>query len=261
MSERVRVEVRGRHARLTFDDGRMNLLSHRGLDAIHEAFDSIRRLLDLRVAHRGTVPALVTMESGRPGLFAAGADMSEMRLFDGAAAAAFSDKGQRLFRMITRFPALTVVHVDGDCFGGALDFAMAFDIRLATRRSRFSHPGGKIGIITGFGGTANWRASARPAAAGRLFLNNEILDAEQARATGLVHEVDPDPHLVEERLLRLCERRERLPQLKILATKRKDLASLVLHAKRLHTLHELASNDRRNGIYGHSRITPRSIFR
>ncbi len=256
MSARVRVEVRGRHARLTLDDGRMNLLSHEGLDDISEAFESIRRLLDRRVAEQGTVPAVVTMESGRPGLFAAGADMMEMRSFGATEAAEFSAKGQRLFSKIAEFPALTMVAIDGDCFGGALDFALSFDVRVATGRSRFSHPGGKIGIVTGFGGTARWRTAARPSAAGCLFLNNEVLDAAQALRVGLVHEVDVEQRQVARRLLTICEARKRLPQLKVLTSKRKNLASLALHAKHLETLHGMASCERRKATDGHTRIAP-----
>lgn len=260
MSARVRVEVRGRHARLTLDDGRMNLLSHDGLDAISEAFESIGRLLDRRAADEGVVPALVTVESGRPGLFAAGADMQEMRSFDPAAAAAFSRKGQSLFRRIAEFPALTLVQIDGDCYGGALDFALSFDIRLATGRSRFSHPGGKIGIVTGFGGTARWRSVARPAAAGALFLNNRVLDARAAKSLGLVHEVDVDGSALVKRLVGLCETRRLLPQLKILAAKRKNLASLALHAKRMHALHGLERTEGRKAVNGDTRNPSRSVF-
>ena len=37
--------------------------------------------------------------------------------------------------------------------GGALDVALSCDIRLASKSAVFSHPGGKLGIITGWGGT------------------------------------------------------------------------------------------------------------
>ena len=47
--------------------------------------------------------------------------------------------------------------IDGDCFGGALDLILAFDLRFATPRSRFAHPGARLGIVTGFGGTSRWR--------------------------------------------------------------------------------------------------------
>lgn len=257
MMNRVRVEVRGRHARLTFDDGQMNLLSHAGLDAIGEALDAIHPLVE-----EGSVspPAVVTFESGRPGLFAAGADMAEMRGFGPREASEFSRKGQELFRRLTRFPALTGAIVDGDCFGGALDFLMAFDVRIATPPSRFSHPGGKIGIVTGFGGTATWRTVARPGAVGALFLNNEIIAAKRARELGIIHFVDEAPGAVVSRLIDEAGRMRGLPKLKGLASTEKNLASLVLLAKRLDSLYRSGRQDGRKGVHGDSRNTSRHLF-
>ncbi len=117
---------------------------------------------------------------------AAGADMNEMQRFSAAGAAEFSRLGQETFEAIERLPFLTVAAIDGDCFGGALDLALAFDLRFASKRSRFAHPGAKIGIVTGFGGTSRWRKSMTPAAARRLFLANEVLSAAEAHAIGLV---------------------------------------------------------------------------
>lgn len=86
-------------------------------------------------------------------------------------------------------PFVTVALIDGDCFGGALDLTLAFDLRFATPRSRFSHPGAKLGIVTGFGGTSRWRKVLTPAAAKQLFLANRVLSADEALAIGLVDRV------------------------------------------------------------------------
>jgi enoyl-CoA hydratase len=124
---------------------------------------------------------------------AAGADMNEMRRFTAADAEEFSRLGQETFDAIERLPFLTVAAIDGDCFGGALDLALAFDLRFATPRSRFAHPGAKLGIVTGFGGTTRWRKTLTPAAARRLFLANETLTAEEAHAIGLIDVIgEPD---------------------------------------------------------------------
>jgi len=124
---------------------------------------------------------------------AAGADMNEMRRFTAAEAEEFSRLGQETFAAIERLPFLTVAAIDGDCFGGALDLALAFDLRYASPRSRFSHPGAKLGIVTGFGGTSRWRKALTPTAARRLFLLNEVLTADQAHAIGLVDVIgEPD---------------------------------------------------------------------
>src|SRR5512141_1880166 len=100
----------------------MNLLSSA---ALTELDDAIRHLSPV-TRH------LVMFRSARPGLFAAGADMAEMQRFTAREAEEFSRAGQELFARIEKLPLLTVALIDGDCFGGALDMAMAFDLRLTT---------------------------------------------------------------------------------------------------------------------------------
>lgn len=170
---------RGFVSLLSFDDGGMNLLSSSALQELSACVDHL--------AADGSTHVLL-FRSARPGLFAAGADMAEMRLFNGYDADSFSRLGQELFARVERLPFTTVAEIDGDCFGGALDLAMAFDLRIATGRSRFSHPGAKIGIVTGFAGTARWRRVIEPAAARRLFLSGDVLTASEAHAVGLVNE-------------------------------------------------------------------------
>ncbi|HVT02490.1 MAG TPA: enoyl-CoA hydratase/isomerase family protein [Thermoanaerobaculia bacterium] len=181
MSGRFHVAIDATQATITFDDGGMNLLS---AEALRELRIAISALAD--------VPVLI-FRSGRPSIFAAGADMQEMSRFSGEEAERFSELGQSVFEAIARLPLLTIAVIEGDCFGGALDLALAFDLRLATLGSRFSHPGSRIGIVTGFGGTARWSSTVHGAGARRLFLGNEILTVEAAREIGLVDEIVESP--------------------------------------------------------------------
>ena len=112
-----------------------------------------------------------------------------MQRFGAREAEEFSRAGQELFEAIEKLPMLTIAVIDGDCFGGALDLAMAFDLRFATPRSRFAHPGARLGIITGFGGTSRWRDIVAPAVARRLFIGNEVFSAADALSAGLVDRV------------------------------------------------------------------------
>lgn len=188
---RFRSRRDGRSLHLTFDDGGMNVLSAaalRELLAIFEGLDSGVRIVALR--------------SGRP-IFAAGADMREMAAFDSGDAADFSELGQALMQGIERCPAMTIAAIEGDCFGGALDLAMAFDWRIATPTARFSHPGGRLGIVTGFGGTSRWAKIVAPAAARKMFLANAVLTAGEAEAAGVVDELASS---IEEGLA-ACEKR------------------------------------------------------
>jgi enoyl-CoA hydratase/carnithine racemase len=159
---------------IVLDDGGMNLLSSGMLRSLREQLP-YGQLLVLRLTRSG------------------GADMNEMARFTAAEAEEFARLGQETFDAIERLPFLTVVAIDGDCFGGALDLALAFDLRYATPRSRFSHPGAKLGIVTGFGGTSRWRKAITPAVARRLFLANEVLTAPDAHALGLIDALgEPD---------------------------------------------------------------------
>jgi enoyl-CoA hydratase len=125
--------------------------------------------------------------------------MAEMQRFTPWEAYEFALLGQEVFAEIERLPCVTVAMIDGDCFGGALDLVLAFDLRYATPRSRFAHPGARLGIVTGFGGTSRWRNVISRKAANQLFLANRVVSAELAQEMGLVDGVEPDL----ERLARL----------------------------------------------------------
>ena len=169
-----------------FDDGGMNLLSSSALRQIRSSLP--------------TDASLFVFRSGRPNLFAAGADMAEMQRFTPWEAYEFARLGQELFDDIERLPCVTVALIDGDCFGGALDLVLAFDFRFATPRSRFAHPGARLGIVTGFGGTSRWRKVLTRRAANQLFLANRVLSASDALEIGLVDRVGES---FDEELLRL----------------------------------------------------------
>lgn len=174
---RFRVTSTTHLTEIAFDDGGMNLLSS----------DALRELQEV-VAAASSAPALL-FRSAQPRLFAAGADMTEMQRFTAAEAYEFARLGQEVFASIESLPCLTVASVDGDCFGGALDLILAFDYRLATLRSRFAHPGARIGIVTGFGGTTRWRKVLTRPAANQLFLANRVFSASEALEIGLVDRV------------------------------------------------------------------------
>lgn len=165
---------------IVFDDGGMNLLSSSALDELSS------------VIAGAEATNLLVFRSGRPGLFAAGADMAEMKEFSPAEAEVFAAKGQELFGRIEKLPGITVAIIDGDCFGGALDLALSFDLRFATPRARFAHPGARIGIATGFGGTTRWRKVLQRPAAQAMFIGNRILGTSEAERSGLVDAVAED---------------------------------------------------------------------
>jgi enoyl-CoA hydratase/carnithine racemase len=198
-------------AHIVFDDGGMNLLSS-------AALSELRALLSSRRLEDSTTRRLI-FRSGHPHIFAAGADMAEMQRFSPKDAYEFATLGQEVFEAIERLPFLTVALIDGDCFGGALDLILAFDFRFATPRARFAHPGARLGIVTGFGGTSRWRRVISRPAANQLFLANRVLSAEEALHMKLVDRV-ADPAVI-------------LSEAKDLKLRDPSLKELVLHSERL----------------------------
>ncbi len=204
-----------------FDDGGMNLLSLRALDELDSLVSSL------------SASEIVLFRSGQPRLFAAGADMAEMLTFDAWSAWEFSRRGQELFTAIEALPATTVCFIDGDCFGGALDLALAFDVRAATVRSRFAHPGARLGIVTGFGGTSRWKQGIGSGAARRLFLSNEILDATAAEEIGLIDSVAETADQVINRFVRTDRATRRFVKELSHLSPRLSRDELLLFARRL----------------------------
>ncbi|MGH9929124.1 MAG: enoyl-CoA hydratase/isomerase family protein [Pyrinomonadaceae bacterium] len=100
---------------------------------------------------RGDVNALIFTGTGD--VFASGANIRELAQLDSVSALQFSQLGQRVFQTIADASQLTIAAINGYCMGGALDLALACDIRVASKSAVFSHPGAHLGIITGWGGT------------------------------------------------------------------------------------------------------------
>ena len=85
----------------------------------------------------------------------------------------------------------TVAAIHGHCLGGGVELALACDIRIAAAGARFGFPEVGLGIIPGAGGTQRLPRLIGLAAALRMILTAERIDARQALAIGLVSEVVP----------------------------------------------------------------------
>jgi enoyl-CoA hydratase/carnithine racemase len=127
--------------------------------------------------------------TGDDGVFSAGADLREVAALTPLTAPAFSRRGQAVFRQIADAPQLTIAAVNGYCYGGGLDLALACKIRVAAPEALFAHPGAERGIITGWGGTQRLPRLIGPARALELFLTGRACNAREALEWGLIEAV------------------------------------------------------------------------
>lgn len=134
----------------------------------------------------------VLIVTGTDGVFSAGADLNEVAALDSATAYEFSRRGQALLAALGQAAPVTMAAIDGYCLGGGLDIALSCDLRYATPRSSFQHPGAKRGIITGWGGTQRLPRLIGADEARRLLITGERIDAQEALRIGLVNRIHDD---------------------------------------------------------------------
>jgi enoyl-CoA hydratase len=130
--------------------------------------------------------------TGTGDIFASGADIRELTQLNPASALEFSRFGQTLFQSVADARQITIAAINGYCMGGALDLALSCDIRVASKDAVFSHPGGKLGIITGWGGTQRLPRLIGRSRAIEFFATAGRYSSEAALEMGLVTRVaDP----------------------------------------------------------------------
>jgi enoyl-CoA hydratase len=129
--------------------------------------------------------------AGTDKAFAAGAEISELAALNRSAGFEFARRGQRLMNAVAHSRKRTVAAIRGFCFGGGLDLALACHARIATEDATFAHPGGALGVITGWGGTQRLPRLIGASRAVEMFITGRRLNAPEALACGLVDRVVP----------------------------------------------------------------------
>jgi enoyl-CoA hydratase len=121
--------------------------------------------------------------------FASGANIRELSALTPETAREFARRGQSLMQRIADAPQLTVAAVNGYCMGGGLDLALACDMRCASPAAVFAHPGARLGIITGWGGTQRLPRLIGQTRALEIFATARRVTANEAFEMGLVNRV------------------------------------------------------------------------
>ena len=136
-------------------------------------------------------PCVLIVHSATPGIFAAGADIAELRDRDADAALLAINAG--LFEKLEAHRWPTIAAVDGPALGGGCELALACDFRIASHHAYFGQPELSLGILAGAGG--NWRLAqtAGQQVARRMLYAGARLTAADALAAGLVDELADDP--------------------------------------------------------------------
>ncbi|MFB6236517.1 MAG: enoyl-CoA hydratase/isomerase family protein [Halopenitus sp.] len=136
----------------------------------------------------------VVLLRGAGDAFCAGADLDVVAALDDPEA--FARHGQRVANAIESADPVVVAGVDGAARGGGVELALAADVRVATPDATFGEPGANFGLFGAWGGTVRLPRIMGEGEAMDFALSGRVLDAEEAKRTGLVSRVLPDPATV-----------------------------------------------------------------
>lgn len=135
----------------------------------------------------------VILEGAGDKAFSAGADITE---FDERNPGIFDPT--KAWDTAEEFPAPVIAKIDGYCFGGGLELALACDFRIASKRSEVGLTEVNIGLIPGGGGTQRLAEIVGPSRAKELCITGEHVPAEEAAEDGIVNYVYPAEELDDE---------------------------------------------------------------
>ncbi len=127
--------------------------------------------------------------------FASGADLKVLR--DRPFLEALDAVVQGTFNVIENVSKPVIAAIEGYALGGGCELAMACDMRVASKKSKFGQPETKYGIIPSAGGTQRLQRLVGFGKAKELILTGDIIDAEEACRLGLVNKVTENGQALE----------------------------------------------------------------
>jgi enoyl-CoA hydratase/carnithine racemase len=169
-------------ALLTLDNPPLNLVTLELTRRLQAALD--------RLASDPAARVLVVGGAGSRA-FCAGSDVSEFgSVMDDVVQKKLAAENAAYSRL-DDFPKPTIAALDGLAYGGGLELAVCCDLLIAAADVRLALPEVKLGVIPGSGGTVRVSRRIGEGRAKELMYLGDPIDAETARAWGLVNRVVP----------------------------------------------------------------------
>jgi enoyl-CoA hydratase/carnithine racemase len=165
----------------------LNEIGRDMLGALERCLDEVERDL----------PRALLVYSDLPRGFCAGADLRglyfEIRDRPATSYAGelrhFLDRVHAVMNRLDSLPIPTVGAIQGACFGGGFELALALDLLVADASARFCFPELRLGLIPGFGGVPRLRRELPNAVIRDLLLTGRSLNAKRAQELGLISQL------------------------------------------------------------------------
>jgi enoyl-CoA hydratase/carnithine racemase len=184
----VLVEDRGpvRHILLNRPEKR-NALDGRLIAGLHDAFAA--------AAEEEAVRCVVVRGAGP--MFSAGMDFAGLSGLAGDPSSLRSMRGPilRAWNLLEEMPKPTIAQIHGGCIGGAMELALACDLRVMAADALIGMPETRLGLIPDVGGCSRLPAIVGLGRAKELIMASRMIDGAEAERIGLVNRVAPAEEL------------------------------------------------------------------
>ncbi len=171
--------------------GKLNYL---GRSVMHELYNAVRAVEDDE-----TIKAAIVL-SAKPDNFVIGADLYEIRQATTVdELSKLSSLGQTAMNIMAASKKPFVIAINGLCFGGGLELALAGHWRIATAdtNTQLALPETRLGIIPGLGGTQRLPRLVGLKSALSMIISADAISSAEALSIGLIDELVESDELME----------------------------------------------------------------
>lgn len=126
------------------------------------------------------------------GLFSALQEKNRARVLEGISFM------QNILSMLARLPFPTIAAVNGLCYSGGLELALACDIRIASHDAVLCFQETRLGLIPDLGGTVRLARLVGPGRAKELIFSARKVDPDEALKLGLLEHVFAKENFMQE---------------------------------------------------------------
>ena len=176
------------------DDGGIATLTLNRPDALNAvspaSFVELRAHLDSIAEAVDTIGCVILRGAGRS--FCAGNDLKAIQAGERAPSPHFQAE---TLQAIEDLPQPVIAAVQGHCYTGGLELALACDLLIAAESARFADTHGKWGMTPTWGMTQRLPRRIGPLRAKELMLSGRPVDGREAAAIGLANRCVPDAEL------------------------------------------------------------------
>ena len=181
MFENIKLEKERELSTITLNRPELNLLNRGMIREIGKAAEELGRDEDVRV---------VVITGAGERAFTAGIDVNEMKDLDVSSAKEFIRQLHYTIKSVRDLDKVVIAAINGFCFGGGCELAMACDLRIVSENAQLGLPEIKLGIPSVIEAALMPLLIGMGRAKEMIFLGDPIM-ADEAERIGLVNKVVP----------------------------------------------------------------------